>query len=78
MVKNPPCNAEDMGSTPDRKTKIPHAAEQLNSRATTAEPMHLSYTAHVPQLESLWAASKDPAWHNEQSVSKTLHSQINI
>ena len=27
VVKNPPCNAGDLGSTPGQVTKIPHAAE---------------------------------------------------
>ena len=29
VVKNPSCNAGDMGSTPGQGTKIPHAEEQL-------------------------------------------------
>ena len=29
-MKNPLCNAGDMGSIPGEATKIPHAAEQLN------------------------------------------------
>ena len=36
MVKNPPANAQDMGSI--RSKKIPHAVEQLSPGATTAEP----------------------------------------
>ena len=38
MVKNLPCNARDMGSIPGLGTKIAHAVEQLNPRATTPEP----------------------------------------
>ena len=38
VLKSPPCNAGDTGSIPGRGTKIPHAAEQLNPRATTTEP----------------------------------------
>ena len=30
VVKNPPVNAGDTGSSPGRGTKIPHAAEQLS------------------------------------------------
>ena len=30
MVKNPYSNAGDVGSTPDRRTKIPRATEQLS------------------------------------------------
>ena len=38
MVKNPPCNAEDMSSIPDQETKISHAVEQLDLCATTKNP----------------------------------------
>ena len=38
VVKNPPANAGDMGSSP-RSGKIPHAAEQLSPCATTIEPV---------------------------------------
>ena len=37
VVKNPPCNVEDMGSIPDWGTKIPHASEQLSLCTMTAE-----------------------------------------
>ena len=35
VVKNPPADAGDMGSSPG---EIPHAAEQLSPCATTTEP----------------------------------------
>ena len=38
VVKNPPSTAGDMGSIPDRGTRIPHAAGQLSSRVSTREP----------------------------------------
>ena len=31
VVKNPPCNARDMGSIPGGEIKFAHAAEQLSS-----------------------------------------------
>ena len=37
VVKNPPCNAGDMGLIPGQGTKIPHAAEQLSLSATPRE-----------------------------------------
>ena len=37
VVKNLPANAGDTGSSPGLG-RIPHAAEQLNPRATTTEP----------------------------------------
>ena len=40
VIKNPPCNAGDMGSILGRGTKIPHAAEQLSLSATTREFTH--------------------------------------
>ena len=65
VVKNPPSNAGDMGSTPGWGTRIPHAMEQLSPCTTTTElacldkrarvlqttePTHSG--AHVPQLQS--------------------------
>ena len=35
MIKNPPCNAGDVGWISGWGTEIPHAAEQLISYATT-------------------------------------------
>ena len=40
VVKNPPCNARDVGLIPCRGMKIPHAEEQLSLLATTTEPAH--------------------------------------
>ena len=40
VVKNPPCNAGDVGSIPGQGTKIPHTAEQLSLSATAREFMH--------------------------------------
>ena len=34
-VKNPPCNAGDMGLIPGEGTKMPQARKQLSLRATT-------------------------------------------
>ena len=38
IVKNPPCNAGDVGSNPGRGMRIPHALEQLGLCTTTADP----------------------------------------
>jgi len=40
VVKNPLCNARDMGSIPDRGTRIPHAMEHLSQHTTTREFVH--------------------------------------
>ena len=50
VVKNPPCNAGDVGSIPGWGTKLPHAVEQLNLHVTTTEPACSG--AQVPQLPS--------------------------
>ena len=39
MVKNPPCNARDVGSILGQRIKIPHSMKQLSPRATTTEPV---------------------------------------
>ena len=37
VVKNPPSNGGNVGSTPGRGTKIPHAVGQLSSQVTSRE-----------------------------------------
>ena len=70
-VKNPPCNAEDVGSTPGQGTRIPE--EQLSPCAITTEPAH--FGARVPQQESPCTTTKhptllneDPTCHNEDAI----------
>ena len=38
VLKNPPCNAGDAGSSPGRGTKIPHAVEQISPCARLLSP----------------------------------------
>ena len=38
VIKNPPANAGDMGSSLGRSSKLPHAARQLSPGTTTTEP----------------------------------------
>ena len=59
MVKNPPCNAGDMGLNPGPGIKIPHAGEQLSPQATPTG-------ARASHLESPFAATKDSARCNEE------------
>ena len=40
VVKNPPCNAGDLGSIRGWGTKIPHATEQLSLHVATRESTH--------------------------------------
>ena len=56
VVKNPPSNAGDVGSTPDRGTKIPHAEGQLSQHATTTEP----------ERSRARATTREPTHHNER------------
>ena len=42
VVKNPPCNAGDMGSIPGRGTKIPHARERVSPHSGTTDAVHNS------------------------------------
>ena len=49
VVKNPPSNAGDAGSIPDRGPKIPHAVRQLSPCAATTELTRPKERAHVPQ-----------------------------
>ena len=37
VVKNPPCNAGDVGLIPGWGTKIPHAVRQLSPQAATKD-----------------------------------------
>ena len=56
VVKNPPCNAGDMGSIPGWGTKIPHAMEQISPQATSTETVS--------------ASTEDPACHSWVPSSK--------
>ena len=62
VVKNPPCNSGDAGSTPGWGTKIPHAMEQLIP----------------PQPERPCVPRKDHTWGNKDphAATKTQHRQI--
>ena len=46
MVKNLPCNAENISVIPGPETKIPQATEQLSLCAVTTKPTHSSAHAH--------------------------------
>ena len=62
VVKNPPCNAGDVGSILGQGTKNPHAAGQLSPCATTREPECSTYRAHT--LWTLRATTTEPMRHN--------------
>ena len=61
MVKNPPCNAEDVGSIPGQGIKIPHATEQLSPHTVITERC----TSCASQLESPRTAMKDTGCNEE-------------
>ena len=64
MVKNPLCNAGDVGSIPSWGTKVPRAREQLgwwpqlehprstllSPGTTTGQSVHHDRRAHMPRL----------------------------
>ena len=56
MVKNPPANAEDIGSIPGQGTKIPNTLEELSQHSATTELAHTSACCnemlHITQQRS--------------------------
>lgn len=56
VVKNPPRNAEDMGSIPGRETKVPYASERLSPPVATTE---------AGVLQSPCATPAEPTRHNQ-------------
>ena len=57
MVKNPPCNAGDVGSIPGWGTNISHTTDKEK-----AKPAHYNPWTHSQQLESQYVSTKDPTW----------------
>ena len=68
VVKRLPPNARDSGSIPGQGTKIPLAAEQLSSCATTAEPEYYKEKSLQHSKRSLHAATKTQ--HDQKQTSK--------
>ena len=64
VVKNPPCNAGDVGLTLGWRTKILHAMEQI-------EPTSCKHRTHEPQLENSCVTT-------EGHKTKTRCTQINF
>ena len=64
VVKNPPFDAEDMGSVSGWGTKIPPAAGRLGPRTATAEPACHRQRAPVPQAESPRATGRESTSHD--------------
>ena len=50
VIKNLPCHARDTGSNPGWGIKFPHGTEQLNSSASTKEPVCHNKRSHKAQL----------------------------
>ena len=57
VIKTPPCNAGNLGSTPDQGIKTPHAEGQLSPCIITKESLcskerscMTQQTSHMPQL----------------------------
>ena len=51
MVKNPPSQAGDAGSTPGQGTKIPHTVGQLSPRRTTREACSLQQRLSADKIK---------------------------
>ena len=49
VVKNKPCDARDVSLIPGKKSKIPHAVEQLSPHTATSKPTHHNW--RVPTLQ---------------------------
>ena len=62
MVKNPPCNAGDLGWILTCGSKIPHDAGQLSPCTGTTKLACPG--AHEPQLEKLALCNEDPVSRN--------------
>ena len=73
VVKNPPCNARDVGLIPGQGTKIPSTVGQLSPCTATTEPLIQSLHA---QLESPchnhWAceSQRKTAWFNKDPACR--------
>ena len=52
VVRNLPCNARDRGLIPGQGTKILHAVEQLNLRATSRKPVHGNQRSNITKQKS--------------------------
>ena len=81
MVKSLPCNSGDTGWTPGRRTKIPHATEQLNLCTAATEPLRHNETAHQPQGKIPQGAAKTRSSQTlknivTEKVFTTLKNQI--
>ena len=63
VVKNPPCNAGDMGSMLGPGTKIPHASGQLSLWGATPAVYALQREANTMRSRN-WRVS--PAHHNKR------------
>ena len=50
LLRNPPCNAGDMGLIPGGETKIPLATQQLSPCTTTRESVRCNKRSHMMQL----------------------------
>ena len=70
-VKNPPSHTGDVGSIPGRRTKIPHAAEQLSPRAPTGKKV-------VRCNQVLHAATKTQRSHKREGGLFVLRGEKHL
>ena len=92
VVKNPPCNAGDVGLIPGRGTKILHVVGQVSPRATllclhasmrepTCRKLQSPCALHPAHLncrrEHPHAATREkPEYHNKETVCRNERSRM--
>ena len=76
MVKNPPSNPGDTGSSPGLGTKIPYSLGQLSPHIKTTEPM--SSGAHTTTRESPCTATKTQCSQKKERTVSDTKSQCGL
>ena len=70
VVKNLPCNTEDVGLIPTWGTKIPHAVGELSLHSTTREACEPQERTHVPKPRPRRAKKIESAVKKPNSILK--------
>ena len=76
VVKNPPFNAEDTGSIPDRGTKTPHTVGRLNPCTTTVKNKKPVYVNEAP-LHKKKKKKKKASLHKADSLESETDTKEN-
>ena len=76
MIKDPPCDAGDMGLIPGQRTEIPHAQEQLSPCAVTTSLYTTRESRHYQERRSEDSACHD--WDPMQPNKYYLKTKLKI